>query len=67
MTTGGTVHVVEDDPGMRDALTLLLQTAGFNVRSYSSAEMLLAEVRPFPANLPSYRRAIARDGWNHAV
>jgi two-component system response regulator FixJ len=38
------VYVVEDDPGMRDALTLLLQSADFNVRSYPSAESFLSEV-----------------------
>jgi len=43
MTNGPTVHVVEDDPGMRDALTLLLQSAGVEVRSYPSAEALLIE------------------------
>lgn len=37
-------YVVEDDPGMRDALTLLLQSADFDVRSYSSAETFLAGV-----------------------
>jgi len=37
-------YVVEDDPGMRDALTLLLQSADFDVRSYPSAETFLAEV-----------------------
>jgi two-component system response regulator FixJ len=37
------VHIVEDDPGMRDALTLLLQSAGFDVRSYPSAETFLVE------------------------
>jgi two-component system, LuxR family, response regulator FixJ len=41
--TGATVHVVEDDPAMRDALTLLLQGEGFDVRSYPSAEAFLAE------------------------
>jgi two-component system, LuxR family, response regulator FixJ len=38
------LHVVEDDPGMRDALTLLLQTANFGVRGYPSAEEFLAEL-----------------------
>ena len=37
-------YVVEDDPGMRDALTLLLESADFEVRSYPSAETFLAEV-----------------------
>jgi two-component system, LuxR family, response regulator FixJ len=39
-----TVHVVEDDPGMRDAVTLLLSSANFTVRSYPSAETFLTEV-----------------------
>lgn len=38
------VHVVEDDGGMRDALQLLLQSAGFAVRCYPSAEALLPEL-----------------------
>jgi two-component system, LuxR family, response regulator FixJ len=42
--TAATVHVVEDDPAMRDALTLLLQGEGFDVRSYPSAEAFLAEL-----------------------
>jgi two-component system, LuxR family, response regulator FixJ len=37
-------YVVEDDPGMRDALTLLLESADFDVRSYPSAEAFLVEV-----------------------
>jgi two-component system, LuxR family, response regulator FixJ len=37
-------YVVEDDPGMRDALSLLLQSADFEVRSYQSAETFLVEV-----------------------
>ena len=40
--TGAPVHVVEDDPAMRDALTLLLQGEGFDVRRYPSAEAFLA-------------------------
>jgi FixJ family two-component response regulator len=42
--TAATVHVVEDDPAMRDALTLLLQGEGFDVRSYPSAEAFLIEL-----------------------
>jgi two-component system, LuxR family, response regulator FixJ len=42
--TRAPVHVVEDDPAMRDALTLLLQGEGFEVRSYPSAEAFLAEL-----------------------
>jgi two-component system response regulator FixJ len=31
------VHVVDDDEAVRDSLTLLLESAGFGVRSYASA------------------------------
>jgi two-component system response regulator FixJ len=37
-----TVHVVDDDPGMRDSLSVLLQASGFAVRVYDSAEIFLA-------------------------
>jgi two-component system, LuxR family, response regulator FixJ len=51
--TAATVHVVEDDPAMRDALTLLLQGEGFDVRSYPSAEAFLIELdRLRPICLP---------------
>jgi two-component system, LuxR family, response regulator FixJ len=46
VSTGPTVYVVEDDTGMRDALSLLLRGAGFEVRSYPSAESFLDEVDP---------------------
>jgi two-component system, LuxR family, response regulator FixJ len=39
-----TVYVVEDDAGMREAVTQLLLSANFTVRSYPSAEKLLIEV-----------------------
>jgi two-component system response regulator FixJ len=42
MTAGRTVHVVEDDAAMRDALCLLLRSAGFEVHSYQNAETFLA-------------------------
>jgi two-component system response regulator FixJ len=35
------VHVVDDDPAVRDSLGLLLESAGFAVRSYDSAAALL--------------------------
>jgi two-component system response regulator FixJ len=44
VTAGRPVYLVEDDAGMRDAVTLLLQGAGFEVRSYPSAEIFLNEV-----------------------
>lgn len=35
------VHVVDDDPAMRDSLAFLLETAGFAVRLYESGTALL--------------------------
>jgi two-component system, LuxR family, response regulator FixJ len=46
VSTEPTVYVVEDDSGMRDALSLLLRGAGLEVRSYPSAESFLDEVDP---------------------
>ncbi len=40
--TATAVHVVEDDQGMRDALTMLLRSAGYDVHTYMSAEDFLA-------------------------
>ena len=44
MTVGPLVYVVEDDAGMRNAISLLLRSAGFDVCSYPSAETFLIEV-----------------------
>jgi two-component system, LuxR family, response regulator FixJ len=40
------VHVIEDDAAMRDALSLLLQSAGFQIRCFVSAEEFLSAVAP---------------------
>jgi two-component system, LuxR family, response regulator FixJ len=45
MTEPAQVHVVDDDPGVRDSLAFLLQTAGLVVRTYDSAAAFL-EVAP---------------------
>ena len=37
MTEPSLVHVVDDDPGVRDSLAFLLQSAGLAVRTYDSA------------------------------
>jgi FixJ family two-component response regulator len=43
------IHVVDDDAGMRTALTRLLEAAGYSVRSYSSAgDFLLANPGEVP-------------------
>jgi two-component system, LuxR family, response regulator FixJ len=36
------VHVVDDDPAVRDSLALLLQSAGMSVCVYDSAAALLS-------------------------
>lgn len=38
---GPVVHVVDDDAGMRRALSILLQAAGYEVRTYASAKDFL--------------------------
>jgi FixJ family two-component response regulator len=43
MTAQQTVFVVEDDSRMCAAMELLLRTGGYNVRSYPSAEAMLAD------------------------
>ncbi len=42
MTEPSLVHVVDDDPGVRDSLAFLLQSAGLAVRTYDSADAFLA-------------------------
>jgi two-component system response regulator FixJ len=40
------VHVVDDDPAVRDSLRLLLKTERFAVRTHASAREFLADVEP---------------------
>ena len=42
-TPGPVVHVVDDDPAMRDSLAFLLDTAGHEARLYASAVAFLAD------------------------
>lgn len=44
--TDATVFLVDDDPAVRDALALLLGTAGLAVETYASAEEFLHAYRP---------------------
>jgi FixJ family two-component response regulator len=37
-----TIHLVDDDPGVREGISLLLETAGFAVKTYASAENFLS-------------------------
>ncbi len=48
MNDKATVFVVDDEPPIRDSLTLLLEQDGFAVDTYSSAEKFLAACRPLP-------------------
>ena len=41
-----TVYVVDDDAALCEALQLLLESAGLRVKTYHSAEALLAEYKP---------------------
>ena len=38
------IHIVDDDPAVRDALSLLFETEGFRVRSFANAEEFLGGV-----------------------
>ena len=43
MQTEAIVHIVDDDKAIRDSLTLLMRSVGFNSKSYDSAEKFLDE------------------------
>jgi two-component system response regulator FixJ len=43
MTGAPVVHVVDDDPSVRDALRMLLEAAGYAVRTFTDAESFVAE------------------------
>jgi FixJ family two-component response regulator len=44
--TGGTIFLVDDEPGMLKALTRLLEAESFTVRAYTSAKAFLECYRP---------------------
>ena len=46
MTTKQIVHIIDDDPAIRDAVSLLLSTEGYDARSYASALVFLGDVDP---------------------
>jgi RNA polymerase sigma factor (sigma-70 family) len=43
---GGRIYIVEDDPAVRDSLSLLLELRGYTPIAYDSAEALLAAGAP---------------------
>ena len=48
MNENTTIFVVDDDPAVRDALTLLLEQEDFNVKAFDSAEAFLASCQSSP-------------------
>ena len=46
MTDTPVVHIVDDDPAVRDSLGVLLEVEGFNVQTHSSARAFLDSVEP---------------------
>ena len=46
MSTDVTIFVIDDDSAVRDALTRLLEAAGYTVEAYPSAEAFLAAYAP---------------------
>jgi two-component system response regulator FixJ len=42
----GPIHVIDDDDAMRDSLRFLLQSSGFDTRTYGSAEAFLDRQEP---------------------
>ncbi len=44
----GIIHIVDDDPAVRDALCLLLTASGFAVQTYPDAETILATIPAVP-------------------
>jgi two-component system response regulator FixJ len=62
MTSGCTIHVVDDDTAMRDSLVALLEDAGYHARGYASAEELLANQAREPGCVISDIRMPGMDG-----
>lgn len=62
MTSGRTIHVVDDDEAMRDSLVALLEDAGYEARAYASAEELLARGALDPGCVVSDIRMPGIDG-----
>lgn len=46
MSEAATIHVIDDDPAVRDSLTLLLSAEGFRVRAHDSARHFLGYFEP---------------------
>ena len=44
MTNANLVHIIDDDPGIRDSMQALLLTAGFDTRTYATARAFLDRI-----------------------
>ena len=55
-----TVAIVDDDPGVRDSLTVLLSASGYQTREYGSAEAFLREPLEGNPGLRDHRPAASR-------
>ena len=67
VTAGLPVYLVEDDAGMRDAVSLLLRGAGFEVRSYPSAEIFLSEVDCSKSICLLTDVRLPENGWHRTI
>ena len=52
MATERLVHVIDDDEAMRDSMAFLLETAGFEVKTYESATSFLRDLSAVPRPTP---------------
>lgn len=52
MRDNATVFVVDDDPAVRDSLTLLLEESNLTVETFDSADAFLRDCRPAPRRCP---------------
>ncbi len=67
MSENQIVHLIDDDDGVRDALTLLMAEAGLTVRSYHSATDFLAARAVGPGCIVSDIRMPGMDGLEMQV
>ena len=49
MTTEGVVHIVDDDPAVRNSLRFLLKTSGYDAATYASGPELLSQAEELRA------------------
>lgn len=60
------VYVVDDDQGVLGSLRFLLETDGFEVRTFRSGPALLGYLERWPCGLHRDRLQNARDEWRRS-